>query len=140
VLIGRHKLQGVHPDLCRVIQAAAVLYPGDLLVVEGLRTLAQQVEYVASGASRTMNSRHLPDANGVGYAVDLCFVIGGKDRWDWPLYDRLRPHLLAAAKNEIVPIELGMDWETFKDGPHVQLPHQSYPAATRTDIPPVVTT
>jgi peptidoglycan L-alanyl-D-glutamate endopeptidase CwlK len=33
----------------------------------------------------------------------------------------------AAAKKEKVPLEAGIDWVSFKDGPHYQLPWAEYP-------------
>lgn len=120
------RLQGVHPDLVRVVNAAAKASDLDFAVLEGLRTLKRQRELVAAGASKTMNSRHLS-----GHAVDLGVMIGGKARWDWPLYDRLAAIVKAAAAREGVPIEWGGDWTTFKDGPHWQLPWSAYPATVQ---------
>lgn len=116
------RLQGVHPDLVRVIQTAAERSPLVFTVLEGLRTAARQRQLVASGASQTLNSRHL-----TGHAVDIAPVLGGKISWDWPLYHRLAPIVKRAALDEGVPIEWGGDWRKFKDGPHWQLPFGRYP-------------
>jgi len=59
-------LNGIHPDLRRVIDRALLDSPLDFVVIEGLRTKERQKQLVASGASKTMNSRHL-----TGHAVDL---------------------------------------------------------------------
>ncbi len=117
------RLAGVHPDLVRVVKRA--MHDGmiEFKVTEGRRTRARQEELVAAGASQTMNSRHL-----TGHAVDLAVVVGGKVRWDWPLYHRLAEQMKAAAQMEDVPIEWGGDWKRFKDGPHFQLPWKQYPA------------
>ena len=117
------RLQGVNPDLIRVVRRAAAIVPNDLkfTVLEGLRTKARQVELVAKGASKTMNSRHL-----TGHAVDLAPMLGGKISWDWPLYHRLAPFIKRAAGMEGVPIVWGGDWR-FKDGPHWELPRTKYP-------------
>jgi len=61
-------LAGVDPRLVSVIQKAIEFV--DFSVLGGLRTVEQQQKNVAAGLSKTMNSRHLPDANGVGHAVD----------------------------------------------------------------------
>jgi peptidoglycan L-alanyl-D-glutamate endopeptidase CwlK len=114
-------LQGVHPDLVRVISRALELTPVDFVVVEGLRTVARQKQLFAAGASKTMNSRHL-----TGHAVDLAPIVAGQIRWDWPLYHKLAPSVQQAAAELGVPIEWGGDWR-FKDGPHWQLPWSSYP-------------
>jgi peptidoglycan LD-endopeptidase CwlK len=115
-------LKGVHPDLVRVVKRAIGLTKVDFRVGEGLRTATRQRQLVRSGASRTMNSRHL-----TGHAVDLWAIVGGQVRWDWPLYYRIADAMKQAAKLEGVPIEWGGDWSKFKDGPHYQLPWRKYP-------------
>ena len=116
------RLQGVHPDLVRVVQKAAAMSALDFTVLEGLRTVARQKQLFDQGATKTMNSRHL-----TGHAVDLAPMIGGTVRWDWPLYHQLAAVVKAAAKAENVPIQWGGDWRTFKDGPHWELPWKDYP-------------
>ena len=116
------RLEGVHPDLVRVVKKAAALSSLDFTVLEGLRTVARQKQLVAAGASKTMNSRHL-----TGHAVDLAVMIGGTVRWDWPLYHQLAAVVKAAAKAENVPITWGGDFRTFKDGPHWELSWKAYP-------------
>jgi len=118
----RAKLKGVHPDLVRVVERAIELTETDFRVLEGLRTLDRQKQLVASGASRTLNSRHL-----TGHAVDLGALISGEVRWDWQLYARIAKAMKAAAKELKIPLEWGGDWPRFKDGPHFQLPFASYP-------------
>ena len=92
-------------------------------MIEGLRTEARQRQLVASGASKTMNSRHL-----TGHAVDL-LPIGpdGKAAFDWPLYHKLGPAVEAAAKAEGVAITWGGRWAKFRDGPHFELKRDAYP-------------
>ena len=123
------KLNGVHPDLVRVVLRCADDWKDaetGFIVTCGLRTLEEQKVLVAKGASKTMRSRHL-----AGHAVDLAATIDGKVRWDWPLYDRLAKAMKAAAKAEKVPVEWGGGWAKFKDGPHYQLPWASYPGTTK---------
>lgn len=120
----RRMLQGVHPDLVRVIEEADRLGVVEFAVLEGLRTMERQVELMKAGASRTLRSRHLGP---VAHAVDLGVLVNGKVRWDWPLYDKLATVVKAAASNLMIPLEWGGDWESFKDGPHYQLPWKSYP-------------
>ena len=119
------RLEGVHPDLVKVVKRAIKITDTDFTVLEGVRTLAKQREYVAAGASKTMNSRHL-----TGHAVDLGALVGGKVRWDWPLYHKIAAAMKQAAKDVGVPLEWGGDWKKFKDGPHFQLPFASYPKAS----------
>ncbi len=116
------RLVGVHPDLVRVVKRAIGESPIDFTVLEGLRSRERQTVLYAKGATKTMNSRHL-----TGHAVDLAPVIAGQVSWDWPLYDKLALVVFAAAKDEGVPITWGGLWKTFRDGPHFELPWDSYP-------------
>ena len=116
------RLQGVHPDLVKVVERAIQLSEIDFTVLEGRRTKERQAELLKAGATTTMNSRHL-----TGHAVDLGALVGGKVRWDWPLYHKIAAAVKQAAKEVGVPIEWGGDWKTFKDGPHYQLPWRAYP-------------
>jgi len=118
----RQRLEGVHPDLVRVVERAIGITTVDFTVLEGRRTPERQRQLVAAGASQTMNSRHL-----TGHAVDLGAWVNNQVRWDWPLYYRIADAMKAAAQAEDVPIEWGGDWKTFKDGPHYQLPWKEYP-------------
>lgn len=121
------RLQLVHPDLVRVVERAIEISEIDFTVLEGARTVQRQAALVSAGASTTMNSRHIPGADGYAKAVDLGALILGKVRWDWPLYDKLAKAMKTAAQELDIPIEWGGDWKKFKDGPHFQLPHKEYP-------------
>lgn len=127
-------LEGVHPDLVKVVLWAIKITDIDFVVVEGRRTPARQAELVKAGASKTLRSRHL-----TGHAVDIVPLLGGKVRWDWPLYQRLALVIKKAAIDKSVPIEWGGDWLTFKDGPHWQLPRSEYPDAPIIPPKPVLT-
>lgn len=116
------RLEGVHPDLVRVVKKAAALSDIDFIVLEGLRTVDRQKQLVSQGASKTMNSRHI-----TGHAVDLAPMIAGEVRWDWPLYHKLAKIVKSAAADEKVPLQWGGDWRAFKDGPHWELPWKFYP-------------
>lgn len=116
------RLEGVHPDLVRVIKKAAAMSDLDFTVLEGLRTLDRQKQLMAQGATKTMNSRHL-----TGHAVDLAPMLDGKVSWDWPLYHRLAKIVKAAAAAENVALTWGGDWAKFRDGPHWELSWKAYP-------------
>lgn len=128
-----NNLKGIHPDLRRVIDRALEDSPLDFIVIEGLRTKERQKELVASGASRTMNSRHL-----TGHAVDLLPIGPSGPAFDWPLYDRLGPAVKQAAEQEGVALDWGGDWKSFRDGPHFELDRLAYPETdwTTGDEPP----
>jgi len=117
------RLQGIHPDLRKVMDRAIATTDIDFTVLEGMRTMSRQRKLVASGASRTLRSRHL-----TGHAVDIAPLVDGKVSWDWPIYHRLAPTIKKAAQDVGVKIEWGGDWRSFKDGPHWQLPWRDYPA------------
>ena len=115
------RLEGVHPDLVRVVKAAIKTTKVDFTVLEGLRTLERQKQLVARGASTTMNSRHL-----TGHAVDIAPYIDGEISWHWPDYHELAKYIRGAAKHEGVKnLEWGGDWRNFPDGPHWQLSWRS---------------
>lgn len=119
-----NSLRGVHPDLVKVIERALQSSPVDFIVIEGLRTVDRQKELVATGASRTMNSRHL-----TGHAVDLLPIgSNGKAEFAWPLYEQLAPAVKQAADDLGVKIVWGGDWRNFRDGPHFELDRLTYPA------------
>ena len=118
----RARLNGVHPSLTAVVEAAIIRSPVDFMITEGLRTPARQAALVAAGASRTLKSRHL-----TGHAVDVAALIDGRVRWDWPLYARIAEAFKAAAGELNTPIVWGGDWKSLRDGPHFELDRKVYP-------------
>ena len=116
------RLQGVHPDLVRVVERAIDLTTVDFTVLEGLRSPERQQTLVASGASQTLNSRHI-----TGHAVDLGAWVDNQVDWSWPLYTKIANAMKAAANELGVSIVWGGDWKTFKDGPHFELDRRYYP-------------
>lgn len=116
------RLEGVHPDLVKVVKRAIEITPVDFMVTEGLRTRARQVQLVKAGASRTLNSRHI-----TGHAVDVAAWVAGEVRWDWPLYPKIAAAFKQAAKELGIPIVWGGDWKSLRDGPHFELDRKVYP-------------
>ena len=124
-LSGRSKrrLEGVHPDLVKVINHAIKITEVDFTVLEGLRTVERQRQLVNSGASTTMNSRHL-----TGHAVDIAPYVDGDISWHWPHYHQLAPFIWQAAdRTGVKGLEWGGNWTSFPDGPHWQLSWNRYP-------------
>lgn len=128
----RGRLNGVHPDLVRVVERAIEITEIDFGVSEGVRSREKQERLVAAGASKTMRSRHL-----TGHAVDLVAYVDGEVRWDWPLYRKIAEAMNAAADELGVNIVWGGDWDDdgdesdehgLRDGPHFQLDWSEYPA------------
>ncbi len=118
----RQNLKGVHPDLVKVVERALELTEVDFVVVEGIRTLEKQRQYVESGASKTMNSRHL-----TGHAVDLIAWVDRTVNWSLIYYEKIAAAMKEAGRELGIPVEWGGDWKGFKDGPHFQLPWKEYP-------------
>lgn len=152
----KQKLATVHPDLARVIALAITLSPQDFTVLETLRTEATQREYVRTGASQTMDSRHLPGPNGKARAADLGAYVAGMVRWEWDLYPPIADAMRRAAIQLNIPVRWGGAWvllndlgslaavkravaqytaarkaqrkKAFLDGPHFELPKSArYP-------------
>jgi peptidoglycan L-alanyl-D-glutamate endopeptidase CwlK len=127
----KNKLKNVHPDLVKVVNRSAKNITGTdgfgFIITCGVRTLSEQKKLYAIGATKTLNSRHIPGNDGYSKAVDFAVTVDGKVRWDWPLYSKLSKIVKEAARLEKVNIEWGGDWKTFKDGPHFQLPKKLYP-------------
>ena len=116
------RLQGVNPDLVKVVERAIKLTTVDFTVIEGLRTPERQRKLFDAGASQTLKSRHL-----TGHAVDLAAWVDDQVDWSWPLYHKIAAAMKQASTQTGVPIEWGGDWVSFKDGPHWQLPWKQYP-------------
>lgn len=119
-----NNLKGVNPDLVKVIRRTLEITPVDFIVIEGLRTQARQKELVSTGKSQTMNSRHL-----TGHAVDCAPLVNKQIPWgDWSKFKLVADAVLQAGKELGIDVEWGGNWKSFKDGPHFQLTHKSYPA------------
>lgn len=114
-------LQGVHPKLVGIVERAIVLTTVDFLVIEGVRSRARQKENVQRGVSWTMNSKHLPQIDGYGHAVDLAAWIDGSIAWaPWSLYEAIYQAMAAAANELQTPIVWGGNWRQ-RDGVHFEL-------------------
>lgn len=137
------KLKGVNPRLDMVVKRAIQISKQDFAVNEGLRTIERQRQLVKSGASQTMNSRHIS-----GAAVDLVPIINSKVSWDWRYFYAIAEAMQQAAKELGINVRWGGCWEVinnksgtakswvdnygaerqklgkkaFTDGPHFELP------------------
>lgn len=125
-MIGAELLEHVHPDLVRVVERAAA-EGAKFAVVQGLRSAEAERQLCASGASETMHSRHLANAQGFACAVDLAALdAAGEITWargvEAQVYGSLAARVKAAALELGIPVEWGGDWREFKDWDHFQLP------------------
>jgi len=118
----KKRLEGLHPDLVKVVERAIELSEVDFTVLEGLRTITRQQKLVRAGASTTLRSRHL-----TGHAVDLGAWVNNTVSWHWPLYYKIADAMMRASLELEIEIEAGAYWHNFKDGPHFQLPWKVYP-------------
>jgi peptidoglycan L-alanyl-D-glutamate endopeptidase CwlK len=80
------KLELVIPPLKGVVLEAITVTTQDFTVMETLRSLARQRELMASGATRTLESKHLKQADGFAHAVDLGAWNDGKVTWGFNDY------------------------------------------------------
>lgn len=107
----RAELAGVHPRLVAVVERAIARSAQDFTVHDGLRTEAEQREYVRRGVSKTMNSMHRKQADGFGHAVDLVPFINGQLRWEWRPIFHIAAAVHSAASEMGVPLVWGGVWD-----------------------------
>jgi len=98
------KLSTVDDRLQRIVYYAITVTKQDFSVICGIRTKAEQRSLVASGASQTMNSKHLD-----GLAVDLMAYSGG-GRWELNLYDEIADAMKEGASYEKISLRWGAAW------------------------------
>jgi peptidoglycan LD-endopeptidase CwlK len=99
------RLDGVNDRLVDVVCRAIEITTVDFGVTEGLRTVETQRQYVATGKSQTMDSKHLR-----GEAVDLVAYINGQVSWELNLYDNIADAMKQAAIEKNVAIRWGAAW------------------------------
>lgn len=126
-LRSRQRLSGVNPLLVDVVKRAIEITKQDFFVGEGVRSVERQKKLVASGASRTMNSRHI-----TGHAVDLHpypykgdhDVDGVPNSDDYDAYKPIVDAMRQAADELGVDLVYGYDWGW--DAPHHEMDRKKY--------------
>ena len=105
-----------------VCEVARLDLPCDFGVFESKRTIEKQKEYVQRGVSKTMNSKHIPDKNGIVRAIDIVPYVNGKYTWENKYLDKLIP-IFEKVAEELYPhqIQFGKNWKTFIDRPHIEI-------------------
>lgn len=143
------ELKNVHQDLVAVVKKSLIYSVQDFSVHDGIRSLEEQKQLLAKGATKTLDSRHI-----TGHAVDLVPYINGKLRWEWPPIFLIAEAVRMAAKELNVPLRWGGAWDVdfthsdvapedlmaeysarikrqgkrpFLDGPHFELKRSQYP-------------
>ena len=118
-------LEGVHPDLVKVVHRAIEITEVDFIVTEGLRSEARQRNLYKQGKSKTLNSRHL-----TGHAIDVAAISEENEvTWKKGYYYKISKAMKKAAEENNIDLEWGGDWKSFYDGVHFQLSWASYPIA-----------
>jgi peptidoglycan L-alanyl-D-glutamate endopeptidase CwlK len=129
-------MEGLHPDLIRVLNRALQTSQTMFVVTEGLRSPERQKELKRIGATKTLKSRHLKQADGYGHAFDFyAYVDTNKDGKITFFEEMANVRLMLgiadsikkAAVDEKVSITYGGDWRKFKDYPHFELNRAVYP-------------
>ena len=98
-------LKGVDARLQKAVHHAIGKTKVDFGVICGLRTIEEQRELVAKGASQTLKSKHLD-----GEAVDLMAFISGRASWELNLYDDIADAMREGAELANVPVRWGAAW------------------------------
>lgn len=124
-----NSLEGIHPDMVRLMHEAIKGTPVDFTITDGLRTVEQQKALYAKG--RTAAGSIVTNADGVkkksnhqsGKAVDLYpYVNGAIDFNDkgnnFPI---LAAHIKAVAKCLGIGVVWGGDFKSILDKPHWEL-------------------
>lgn len=128
-------LEGVHPNLVKVVKRAIEITEQDFMVLEGVRALARQQQLYAQGRTKpgpkvtwTLNSNHFVNKKtGYGHAVDL--VPYPVDWNDLAKFDAMARAMFQAANELNIPIRWGADWDRDgvwrergeTDSPHFEL-------------------
>ncbi len=118
----KSKLETCHPLLQKLFNE--VIKYEDCTIIEGVRSIRKQKEYVRKGVSKTLKSKHLEQDDGYSYAVDCI-----KYPIDWN--DSARNYMFAGfvkgiAESLGINIRMGADWDgdmTAKDQSFHDLPH-----------------
>jgi len=135
------RLEGLHPDLVKVLNRAIAISPIDFTIIEGVRSDEQcyinfgkgrtTAECVAAGCPgkyarphdpkvtwlrKPLSSNHRKKADGFGHAVDIypypvSLVLGAKPSAYEPLFDKIAKVMFQAAKEVNVSIRWGADWD-----------------------------
>jgi peptidoglycan L-alanyl-D-glutamate endopeptidase CwlK len=122
------RLRGCHPELktrVRALVEALTAQGLDIVITQGVRSVAQQQALYAQGRSKpgkivtncdgvTKVSNHQPKADGYGYAVDVAWRNAhGEITWDGS-WDTMMT--LAEAQG----LTAGGRWLRFPDRPHLE--------------------
>lgn len=145
------KMEGLHPDLIKVLQRFITVSPLECVIAQGVRTREYQYglwrnshdvdgnktdgvwktncngspigEITPEGSPGTGLSNHQG-----GHAVDIAVIINGDVNWELKYYTTLAGVMLQAAATINVPLIWGGSWAAPKtDSDHFELNKAFYP-------------
>ena len=128
-------LEGVHPDLVKVVKRVAEIAPLPFCVVYGVRTIAEEIECIRTGHSSLKDPkdcRHVPTGHpAYGKAVDIALFVNGRpsfhDNPKMGSFVAIGQTFQKVSAELKIPIRSGFMWKTFKDWGHHELPKGAYP-------------
>jgi peptidoglycan L-alanyl-D-glutamate endopeptidase CwlK len=125
--LSEQRLKSVAQPLQKIIRRAMQWQVIDFTVICGIRSIEEQKILVSKGFSRTLNSRHLPNKDGLSEAVDIApYPIDWNDKH---AFHRLAGIVQASAASFNIELRWGGDWDgdnntydqSFIDLPHFEL-------------------
>lgn len=136
-------MQGLHPKLIQLIEAAILDTPIDFSITSGVRTTKEQQALYAQGRTTKgaivtqsdgvkKKSNHQVKVDGLGHAFDFCPYINGALAWNnTAAFIAIALHIKDKAKCLGIPVRWGADWDNDgitkaqgdKDEGFVDLPH-----------------
>lgn len=117
--VSKSRLNGVDGQLVDLVNET--LFYIDVSVIEGLRSVETQKQYLALGVSKTMKSKHL-----VGKAVDLYpypvpRLASGEIDSNSEKWNQLGGVVLTIARAMGIKVQWGGLWTSFIDKPHFEI-------------------
>lgn len=134
-------MEGVRPELILVLSRGLLYSPYDFGITCGMRGWEEHLKNLAAGKSWTEHSKHLRQADGFAWAVDI-MAVGDLDRngivdttdkdltWSREIYTSIYNDGILKASLELgIPTRWGGDWDcdgdsgdqAHFDGPHIEL-------------------
>lgn len=109
------------PTLRLLLTEAIKDSPIDFTILETVRTLEKQKEYLAKGTTKTLKSRHIPNTNKSGYCEAFDIAPYPINWQDINRFNKLSEHILKKANQLNIPITWGGTFKTLVDMPHYEL-------------------
>lgn len=109
------RLETCHQDIQRVFNKVAETER--IQIIEGRRTKQRQRELVLAGKSKTMDSKHITDEDGLSDAVDAA-PINPEGEIDWnnsKAFYAFGERVLAVARSMGITLRFGGDWDMDGD-------------------------